>query len=189
MKTRLIQGDCIEQMKLLAEEGVKVDMVLTDPPYGVTQNKKDIPLPMDNLAECATALINDTTPILLFGQGMFFYEMCKYMPIDFRYDYIWDKELVSGHLNAKRMPMRRHENIAVFYQKQPTYNPQMWEGEPCHSKGTAYKKKEPTNNNYGKFKYIETEKTNLKYPNSILRFQKPHPSKCVHPTQKPVAFA
>lgn len=183
---RLIHGDCIEQMRVLAEEGVKVDMVLCDMPYGVTQNKWDSVLDLDVvLLRCIDVSKMNTAFVMFSMEPFASFFRYKWLPF-YKYDYTWDKELVSGHLNAKRMPMRRHENICVFYQKQPTYNPQMWEGDPCHSKGTSYKMKEQTNNNYRKFKSVETEKTSLKYPNSILRFQKPHPSKCVHPTQKPV---
>ena len=84
--------------------------------------------------------------------------------------------------------MRNHEDICVFYKKQPIYNPQMWEGKECHSRGKVIGKSQEEfsrNTNYGELKAVET-KGNLKYPKSILTFQKPHPSKSVHPTQKSV---
>ena len=88
----------------------------------------------------------------------------------------------------KRMPLRRHEQIAVFYKKLPVYNPQYTEGIPLHSKGKSYKSKEPKNQNYGKLYNTDDERSGSteKYPTSILSFLKPHPSKSIHPTQKPV---
>ena len=107
-------------------------------------------------------------------------------PDMWRYNLIWDKILTSGFLNAKRMPLRSHEDILVFYKSLPTYNPQMSEGKPLHGKGTSYKTKELTNNCYGSLGATEDVRkgSTEKYPTSIIRFQKPHPSCSVHPTQK-----
>ena len=98
---------------------------------------------------------------------------------------MWDKVLPSGFLNANRMPLRSHEEICIFYKKQPTYNPQKVKGKPNHSKG---KPKEYENNNYGDFDFVDNSKElgDMKHPVSILRFSKPHPSVSVHPTQKSV---
>ena len=104
-----------------------------------------------------------------------------------RYNLIWDKVLPSGFLNANRMPLRDHEDIMVFYKKLPTYNPQKVKGTPCHKKGKSVGKMNDSmlqNNNYGNFKCVESN-GDMKFPTSILKFQKPHPSKSVHPTQKP----
>ena len=86
------------------------------------------------------------------------------------------------------MPLRKHENIAVFYKKLPIYNPQFTKGQPLHSKGKSYKNKEIKNQNYGKFEYTDDIRKGStdKYPTSILSFQKPHPSKQIHPTEKPL---
>lgn len=106
----------------------------------------------------------------------------------FKYDLVWDKVLTSGFLNAKRMPLRQHEQIAVFYKKAPTYNPQFTQGKPLHSKGKAYLEKDMTNRNYGKFNALEDTRkgSTEKYPTSILKFSKPHPSITKHATQKSV---
>ena len=103
-------------------------------------------------------------------------------------DLIWDKVLTSGFLNAKRMPLRQHEQIAVFYKKLPKYNPQFTSGKPLHSKGKAYKDKPIVNQNYGVFHTADDSRAGSteKYPTSILKFQKPHPSISVHRTQKSV---
>jgi site-specific DNA-methyltransferase (adenine-specific) len=107
-------------------------------------------------------------------------------PDMWRYNLIWDKMFVSGFLNAKKMPMRSHEDILVFYKSLPTYNPQMTTGQPLHGKGTSYKNKDVINNCYGDIKGTEDDRkgSTEKYPTSIVRFQKPHPSCAVHPTQK-----
>ena len=86
------------------------------------------------------------------------------------------------------MPLRKHENIAIFYKKLPIYNPQFTKGQPLHSKGINYKNKNIKNQNYGMFNHTDdTRKGSTdKYPTSVIHFQKPHPSKQIHPTQKPL---
>ena len=167
-----------------------IDLILCDLPYGTTQNKWDEVIPFDKLWAQYNRIIKDNGAILLFAQGKFYVNLVSSNMKMFRYDLVWDKELVSGFLNAKRMPLRRHEQVAVFYKHLPTYNPQSTLGKPLHSKGTAYQTKELTNNNYGDFKTTDDDRVGSteKYPTSIMKFQKPHPSVCVHPTQKPVAL-
>lgn len=182
----LYNGDCLEIMPQLTQQGVKVDMILCDLPYGVTNHPDDKPLPFDKLWECYDDIISDNGAIILFAQGRFYVDLVNSNRKMFKYDLVWDKQLSTGFLNANRMPLRRHESIAVFYKKAPVYNPQKSIGEPSHSKGTKYKTQETVNQNYGAYKPIETELSRLKHPTSIISFQKPHPSKCVHRTQKPV---
>lgn len=186
MKIELMQGDCLELMKKIPDGSV--DMILTDPPYGVTRNKIDVPIPFDKLWEQYNRITKDNAAIVLFGQDKFTAECMLSNRRNHRYNLIWKKGLVSGFLNANRMPLREHEDIMIFYKKLPTYNPQKVEGNPCHSKGKAVGKLSSDcvqNNNYGDFKCVQTE-GNMKFPTSVLEFQKPHPSISVHPTQKPV---
>lgn len=124
----LRQGDCLELMKDIPDKSI--DMILCDLPYGVTQNKQDITLPFDKLWENYERIIKDNGAILLFGQGTFYVDLVNSNRKLFRYDLVWDKQLTSGFLNAKRMPLRQHEQIAVFYKKLPTYNPQFKHGKP-----------------------------------------------------------
>ena len=184
----LIHGDCIEEMSKL--KGKSIDLILTDLPYGVTQNEKDVRIPFEPLWEQYERIIKDNGAILLFCQGVFFVDLVNSNRKLYRYDLTWDKVLTSGFLNAKRMPLRQHEQIAVFYKKQPTYIPQMSIGKPLHSKGRSYKHKDIVNNNYGKFNVTDDSRSGSteKYPTSILRFAKPHPSSALHPTEKPVAL-
>jgi site-specific DNA-methyltransferase (adenine-specific) len=189
MKIELIHGDCLVEMKNIPDKSI--DMILCDLPYEVLNkgNKNvswDRLLPFDQLWEQYNRIIKDNGAIILFAQGMFTAQLMMSNPNMWRYNLIWDKILTSGFLNAKRMPLRSHEDILVFYKSLPTYNPQMTIGEPLHSKGISYKNKEFTNNCYGDMKGVDDLRkgSTEKYPKSIVRFQKPHPSCAVHPTQK-----
>ena len=182
----LYNDDCFNVFSKIEDKSI--DFILCDLPYGVTQNKKDIALPLGKLWFQYERIIKDSGCIALFCQGKFFIDLVNSNRKLFRYDLVWDKSLVSGFLNANRMPLRQHEQIAIFYKKQPTYNPQFCIGNPLHSKGKSVFDKEITNNNYGKFKVTDDSRAGSveKYPTSILRFSKTHPSCCKHPTEKPV---
>ena len=186
MDIKLIHGDCLEIMKDIPDKSI--DLVLCDLPYGVTQNKNDIVIPFQPLWEQYERVIKDNGAILLFCQGTFYIDLVSSNRKLFRYDLVWDKKLTSGFLNANRMPLRQHEQIAVFYKKLPTYNPQFTIGSPLHSKGINYKNKDIKNQNYGQFKTTDDLRAGSteKYPTSILSFAKPHPSVTQHRTEKPV---
>lgn len=187
---KLINADCIESMKEIPDESI--DMILCDLPYGMTQNKDDVRLPFDKIWEQYKRIIKKNGTIALFGSGLFYVDLVNSNREWFRYDIVWDKVLTSGFLNANRMPLRRHEQIAIFQPKfsgyKPTYNPQMTKGNPLHGKGTSYKEKELKNNNYGKFNAIDDSRKGStdKYPTSIVQVRKSHPSKSLHRTEKPV---
>lgn len=173
-------------MKNISDKSI--DMILCDLPYGVTHNKSDVVIPFEPLWEQYKRVIKDDGAIVLFAQGIFYVDLVNSNRKMFRYDLVWDKQLVSGFLNANRMPLRKHEQIAVFYKKLPTYNPQFSLGEPLHSKGIVYMNKSHKNRNYGEFKQVsDVRKGSVeKYPTSILSFQKPHPSIARHRTEKPI---
>lgn len=185
---QLHKGDCLAVMQSIPDKSV--DMILCDLPYGATRNKEDKRIPFAPLWKQYKRIIKNNGCIALFAQGKFYMDLYNSNKRMFRYDLVWDKVLTTGFLNAKRMPLRKHEQIAIFYKKLPTYNPQFTQGQPLHGKGTAYKTKELTNNNYGKFNAIEDTRkgSTEKYPISILQFAKPHPSKAKHITEKPVAL-
>lgn len=179
-------GDCLEVMKSIPDKSI--DMILCDLPYGTTACRWDVVIPFEPLWEQYERVIKNNGAIVLFGQGLFFIDLvCSNRKL-FKYDLVWNKQLTSGFLNANRMPLRQHEQVAIFYKKPPTYNPQFSLGNPLHSKGTAYKTKKGKNNNYSEYKQIGDERKGFisKYPTSILLIQKPHPSNSIHPTQKPV---
>lgn len=179
----LIQGDCLQLMKNIQSK--TADMILCDLPYQRTQNKWDIMIPIQELWEEYKRVVKDNGVIALFADGMFMAELMISNKKMWKYNLVWDKVLPSGFLNANRQPLRNHEEICIFYNKQPTYNPQKVKGNPNHSKG---KPKVNENNNYGHFEFVDNreELGDMKHPKSILTFQKTHPSISVHPTQKPI---
>lgn len=184
----LYHGDCLELMRNIPD--TSVDMVLCDLPYGVTSNEADKPIPFDSLWGEYKRIAKDNAAIVLFAQGMFYVDLVNSNRKMFRYDLVWDKELTTGFLNAKRMPLRKHEQIAVFYNRLPVYNPQFTKGSPLHGKGIAWRTKESVNHNYGRHQQSDDARkgSTEKYPTSILAFQKPHASVAVHRTEKPVTL-
>lgn len=180
-KNSIILGDCLEVMPKISEHSV--DLILCDLPYGVTRNKWDSVIPFNMLWENYLRVLKPNGAVVLFADGMFMAELMLSNKKMWKYNIVWDKVLVSGFLNANRQPLRSHEELVVFYNKQPTYNPQKFKGLPNHGKG---KSKKNTNNNYGKFEIVDNreELGDMKHPRSIWTFSKPHPSKMVHPTEK-----
>ncbi len=181
MKTKLLQGDCLELMKDISDKSI--DMILCDLPYGVTQNKWDSVIDLKLLWEQYERIIKDNGVICLTAQNKFSAKLMLSNENLHKYNLVWDKQLTSGFLNANRMPLRVHEDILIFYKKLPTYNPQKVKGKPNHSKG---KMTTDENNNYGTYGKIDNKEIlgDMKHPKSIISFQKPHPSKCLHPTEK-----
>lgn len=100
-----------------------IDLVICDLPYGRTRNSWDTIIPFDALWKSYNRVIKENGAILLFADGMFMADLMQSNRKMWRYNIVWNKVLVSGFLNAKRMPLRSTEEIVVFYKKQPTYNP------------------------------------------------------------------
>lgn len=186
-------GDCIEIMKQIPDKSI--DMILCDLPYGVLNDKNamaqwDRVIPFDELWREYRRITKDNGAIVLFAGGMFTADLMSSNRTMWRYNLVWKKgNRPTGFLNAKKQPLRIHEDICVFYKKQPTYNPQFTIGKKCHSRGNAGngKGKGGRNGCYGEFKNTPTIMTNLKYPLSIVDVAKEHPQK-YHSTQKPVAL-
>lgn len=164
-----------------------IDMVLCDLPYGVTKNKWDKPIPLSKLWAEYKRIIKPNGVIALFGQGKFFAELIISNIKWYRYDLVWDKVNPTGFLNARRMPLRRHEQIAIFYKSLPKYNPQFTYGNPLHSRGKSYLLKDAKNQNYGYFKCNEDTRVGSteKFPTSLIKIFKNH-SRQNHPTEKPI---
>lgn len=169
-----------------------IDLILADLPYSKTHNRWDSLIPFNELWEQYNRIIKEHGAIVLFGQTDFSAQLIMSNPKMFRYTLVWDKVRTTGFLNAKRMPLRRHEDILVFYKKLPTYNPQMVEGgEPSHSRGKKWADKGNAQDDgriYGKYRHdydAPSTQTNMKYPTSILQFSNRVQGN-VHPTQKPI---
>ena len=132
---KLWHGNCLELMKNI--ESGSVDLICADLPYGkYTHNRWDNALPLDELWKHFNRIIKDNGAVILFGSGMFTADIMQSNRKNFRYNLIWDKQLVTGFLNANRQPLRKHEDICVFYKKQPVYNAQKTVGSnKNHSRG------------------------------------------------------
>ena len=176
----LWHGDCLELMKNIPDGSV--DMVLCDLPYGTTRNKWDSIIPLDSLWEQYKRVIKDNGAIVLFSAEPFTSLLITSNIQWFRYDLIWSKTQGSDFLNANRKPLRSHENICVFYKKQPTYNPQKTDGKPYKAKSG-----ETTSSNFGKFNgnHNTENKDGKRCPLSVLQFSGEHNRGKQHPTQKP----
>ena len=155
-KNIIYHGDCIEGMKILPDNSV--DMVLTDPPYGTTQNKWDTVVDMDAFWNEIKRVTKKNSAILIFTQMPFTATVVMSNPKMFRYEWICEKYNSTGFLNAKRMPLKCHENVLVFYEKLPTYS---------HTKRII---------------------SNTYFPRDVLKVNWQDSIRGLHPTQKPVSL-
>lgn len=189
----LYNDDCFNILPHIPSESI--DMILCDLPYGVTRNNWDCELPLDKLWHEYNRIIKPNGVIALHCDGMFMAKLMMSNTKMWRYNIVWNKVLPSGFLNANRMPLRTTEEIAIFYKKQPTYNPQKTKGNKNHSKGSCIGKtsadKSQTNNNYGEYIIVDNNEKlgDMKHPTSLWTFSKPYPSVMLHPTQKPVELS
>lgn len=178
----LYKGDCLEIMDQLIEHGIKVDAIITDPPFGTTACKWDTIIPFDEMWNRLNKLIKDNGVIVLFANEPFATKLRNSNIVDYRYDWIWDKQRGSNFSAVKIRPFNSFENICVFYKKQPTYNPQMIEGKP-YTRKQGYVGEGKQNGNMNR-KDVVTVSDGKRYPLSIISF--PKVQRSVHPTQKPV---
>ena len=188
---RIYNEDCLEGMKRI--DDASVDCIICDLPYGVLNDGNpsaqwDCQIPFGPLWEQDKRVTKPNSAIVLFAQGMFTARLMVSNEKMWRYNLVWDKVLKSGFLNTNRMPLRQHEDICVFYESLPVYNPQMEKVPPHrrnHSRGDM--KAQHQNRCYGGFVEVPTTISDEKYPSSIICFAKEHVNgKFFHPTQKPV---
>lgn len=179
---KLYLGDCLDILPTLPSGSV--DLVLCDLPYGTTQNAWDSVLPLVPLWREYWRLLRDGGAIVLSTMQPFTSTLVQSQMARFKYEWIWEKNKATGHLNAKKQPLRAHESILVFYDRQCVYNPQKTQGKPYAAHGGA-----SALNNYGDFRAIrEGSADGSRYPRSVIEFpvhNNDDPGE-THPTQKPV---
>jgi site-specific DNA-methyltransferase (adenine-specific) len=180
---QLIHGDCLEEMKDIKDKSI--DMILCDLPYGTTACKWDVIIPFEPLWEQYNRIIKDNGAIALFSDNPFTSKLINSNSNMFKYEWIWEKEQGKNFQLVKKQPLKKTENICVFYIKQPTYNPQ----------GLVKLDKPIIKSNKGKGGRLchlssenkrETyEQWYTNYPSNVLKF---NADRGLHPTQKPVAL-
>jgi len=178
----LIQGDCLEEMAKL--ESKSIDMVMTDPPYGTTACKWDSIIPLEPMWEQLKRLIRPNGAIVMTASQPFTSVLtCSNIEM-FSYEWIWVKSKITGVLNAKKMPVRKHESILVFSDNKATgvYNAQGLIA--CDIKRKD--KVKHSSDNYGKRGGVEYTQKYTNWPRDVLEIKSE--GKTVHPTQKPVAL-
>lgn len=225
----LFKGNCLQVINDLVSDGIKVDSVIADIPYGTISCQWDSIIPFNDYIEidgkkmyeeeyllycyknenksyeyCRSIfnenkksglwtyynrIIKDHGAILLFAQTPFNETLGNSNKNMLRYEWIWEKTQATGHLNAKKMPMKAHKNVLVFYKKLPTYNPQKTTGHsPIHS----YTKYVDTQNNTEIYGHMDKEISGGgetdRYQRSVITFASDKQTSYLHSTQKPLAL-
>ncbi|MDR3669180.1 MAG: site-specific DNA-methyltransferase [Ignavibacteriaceae bacterium] len=192
LKNKVIQGDCLDVMPSIPDKSI--DMILCDLPYGTTQNKWDSVIDLHELWNEYERIIKDNGAIVLTSQGVFTAKLILSNVKLFKYKIVWIKSKPTNFLNAKIQPLRKHEDICVFYKKQPSYNPQMTMKAP-YDKGF---RKDQFTGSYGDFKPRHVQSNGERYPLDVIPFDDQtvddfvyvktaeSEGKVYHPTQKPI---
>jgi len=182
-KVTLMLGDCLERMNEIPDNSV--DMVLADPPYGTTQCKWDSVIDLGLMWKELKRVIKPNGAIVMTAAQPFTTTLISSNMKMFKYTWVWEKPSAKGHFNAKKRPMVAHEDVCVFYNKQPTYNPQMTHG---HERKVATKRKELNSDVYGDNTKDATYDSTSRYPRSVQLIKQDTQKSSLHPTQKPVAL-
>lgn len=183
LQIQLFLGDAIEEINNLVRKGIKVDLILTDPPYGTTKCSWDAVIPIPEMWQALKSIRKENTPIVLFGTEPFSSKLRLSNPTEYKYDWVWDKGFGRGHLVAKYRPMQQTENIMVFGEGRINYYPiKVKRDKPLFSKeGSRTDVMGGTQSNNYKGQLIDD-----KHPTNLLSFPPVPSSQCYHPTQKPV---
>lgn len=180
----IYRGDCLDVLDQLGEGSV--DMVLADPPYGCTRNGWDEEIGLSLLWPKLRRVCREDAAMLLFASDRYAARLVQSNEREFRYNLVWHKTQPTGFLNARRMPLRAHENVCVFYRRLPVYDPQMGEG-PRKVSSASHKRGSRRTSNYGDHESTDYDSTN-RFPTSVLTFPTDKQRCPLHPTQKPVAL-
>lgn len=179
---KIYNKDCLEGMKDIPDKSI--DMILCDLPYGTTQCKWDTIIPFEPMWSEYERIIKDNGAIILTASQPFTSALIMSNPKLFKYTWVWEKSKATGFLNSKKRPLVAHEDICVFYKKQPKYSPQMTLGE-AYNKGV--RKQQTENDVYGKFNQVEVKSEGMRYPRSVQYFKTAEAEgKTIHKTQKPL---
>lgn len=178
----LVNADCFDVFPCI--ETGSIDAIICDLPYGTTQNKWDSVLPLDKLWSEYKRILKDNGCIVLFGNQPFTTDLIYSNRDWFKYEIIWDKGRASGHLNAKIMPLRKHDNILIFAKKKTTYNPQFTNGDAY----TRTSKSETCRGNYGKHEDSTIVNDGYRYPTTIFYEPIGRQQNKTHPTEKPIGL-
>jgi len=177
----LIEDDCLNAMTNIPDQSV--NLVLCDLPYGTTQNAWDSLIPLEKLWKQYRRILAPKGVVALTGQGPFTARLILSQERLFKYKLTWVKSKPTNFLNAKKQPLRKHEDICIFYAQQPNYTPQMTEGEP-YDKGV---RKNQLTGSYGDFRPSHIKSDGSRYPTDVIYFKTAEAEGHVwHPTQKPV---
>ena len=180
---KLIHGECLEKMKDINDGSV--DMVMCDPPYGTTACKWDSIIPLEPMWEHLKRVIKPNGAIVMTASQPFTTTLISSNMKMFKYCWVYQKTLGTNPMLVKKQPFRKHEDICVFYSKQPIYNPQMEEGKAYTDKARESGLDAINKGKRGQKKAIENKGT--RYPSTVQRFSNGNNGN-VHPTQKPVAL-
>lgn len=178
-------GDTIELMRQI--EPHTINAIITDLPFGITKNKWDKIIPFNLLWECHKEVSVKNCPIILNAQQPFTSMLIMSNPKWFRYTMVWKKKSPKGFLMAKKMPLRGHEDIVVFYQSPPEYFPQKTTGHPRKVSSAAHKRNSKQTTNYGAHGLTSYDSTE-RYPTSVLEFSSDTQKSKINSTQKPVSL-
>ena len=181
----LMLGDCIEQMASIPAGSV--DLVLTDPPYGTTACAWDAVIPFEPMWREVRRVLKPRGAAVFTASQPFTSALVMSNPREFRYPWVWNKVLPRGHLNAKKQPMRLHEDVLVFSREPHAYNPQKTSGHKRKVARTKYQKGGDGGQVYGREVRDTVYDSEERFPTSIYTLSTAERGK-VHPTQKPVAL-
>lgn len=184
---KIYLGDCLELIPNYVKDK-SIDMILCDLPYGTTKCKWDSVIDLNKLWEQYNRVIKDNGVIVLFAQTPFDKVLGSSNLDMLKYEWIWEKTNATGHLNSKKMPMKAHENILVFYKKTPTYNPQKTSGHKRKVSKAEHKTRCKESDVYNKGQKLTSYDSTERYPRSIQLFKSDKQKSKLHPTQKPLAL-
>lgn len=181
----LLQGDCLEELTKIKDDSVQI--ILSDLPYGRTaRNQWDKKISLQPLWKQFNRILKPNGVVALWAQMPYSAELVESNPKNFRYEWIIEKTAATGFLNAKKMPLKAHECVLIFYRSLPIYNPQMSHNHTRKVSSAIHKRNSIKSMNYRDYELTSYDSTD-RYPRDVLRFKWDKQKSALHPTQKPVS--